>query len=128
MALEGEALQHAARTLRGDREIVGQALKQSGGQALLYAADDLRGDRELVLRTVQEFDTLLPYEHATEELKEDSELMRAAMASVSSPCIGLKVALLSGRSCSAIIHSTDAFDQVLKVLAKKLNQDVPYRP
>eukprot|EP00971_Amphidinium_carterae_P163873 3248806-Amphidinium_carterae.1 len=45
---DGQALQYAAESCRGDREIVLAAVKQDG-RALEFAAESCRGDREVVL-------------------------------------------------------------------------------
>ena len=48
---DGEALEHASEDLKGDRELVMQAIAQNG-HALVFASDRLKGDREIVMQAL----------------------------------------------------------------------------
>ena len=61
--------------LKGDREIVMEAVKQSGW-ALQYASAELQGDRE-TLEAVKQYGVALEY--ALAELKGDREIVMAAV-------------------------------------------------
>eukprot|EP00971_Amphidinium_carterae_P310303 6166165-Amphidinium_carterae.1 len=69
VAQNGLALQFAPQLLRGDREVL-QAIDQNG-LALQFATEDFRGDREVVLHAVQQNGLALQY--ATEALRGDRE-------------------------------------------------------
>ena len=57
---------------KGDREIVMEAVKQSGN-ALQYASAELKGDREFMMEAVKQVGHALSY--ASAELKKDREIM-----------------------------------------------------
>ena len=62
----GRALKSAPEELKGDREIVMAAVRQSGW-ALQYAAEEMKGDREVVMAAVAKSGYVLQF--ATEEMK-----------------------------------------------------------
>ena len=70
------AFRYASEELRGDREVVLEAVRQNGN-ALRYASKELQGDRELVLEAVRQDGIALWY--ASKELKEDREVVLAAV-------------------------------------------------
>jgi hypothetical protein len=73
-------LRHAAEHLRGDREIVLEAVRQNG-YALDVAAEHLKGDREIVLEAVRQNGYALAY--AAAYLRDDGSflyMMRELMA------------------------------------------------
>jgi len=77
----GQALEYATDELRGDREFVLQAVSHpTSGQALKYAADEIKGDRELVLQAVRHSACGRALEYATDELKSDRELILQAVS------------------------------------------------
>jgi len=72
----GRALDHAADVLKEDRELVMEAVRQDG-KALRFAADPLKADRELVLEAVRQDGLAL--HHAAYPLTEDRELVLEAV-------------------------------------------------
>jgi hypothetical protein len=70
----GWALRHAAEHLRGDREIVIEAVRQNGW-ALRHAAEHLRGDREIVFEAVRKEGWALEY--AAAHLRDDGSFLYA---------------------------------------------------
>ena len=70
------ALQYASAELKGDREIVIEAVKQNGG-ALWYASAELKGDREIVIEAVKQNGNSL--QCASAELKGDREIVMEAV-------------------------------------------------
>ena len=51
--IDGKALEYASDTLKADREVVLEAVREYGCYALQYADDTLKADRELVLDAVK---------------------------------------------------------------------------
>lgn len=74
----GTALRHADELLRADREIVLAAMGTSSGMALRYAAEELRADREIVLAAMSREGMALRF--AAEEFWADREIVLAAVA------------------------------------------------
>ena len=72
----GDALQHASKELREDRDIVMAAVKKNG-RALEYASDELKGDRELVMAAVKQDGFSLQY--ASDALKGEREVVMEAV-------------------------------------------------
>merc|ERR1712046_305487 len=72
---KGDALQHASKELRADREVALEAVK-SDGHALQYISEELQGDREIVLEAVKSNGYSVRY--ASKELKADKEVMLVA--------------------------------------------------
>ncbi|MDP6781324.1 MAG: DUF4116 domain-containing protein, partial [Alphaproteobacteria bacterium] len=62
-----------AYSLRADREVVLEAVRQNG-EALWYAAKSLQADREVVLEAVKE--NAKVFEYAAEELQKDKKLKK----------------------------------------------------
>ena len=98
---DGEALHCASEELRGDREIVMKAVSGSG-KALWRASEELRGDREIVMQAVSQTGWALAF--ASNELRGDVSLIELALARgrPEERLIFLKVALLSGRTYNQI--------------------------
>ena len=71
------ALQDAAEELKGDREIVMEAVSQNGN-ALEFATEELKGDREMVMQAVSKNGPALEY--ATDELNGDREIVLEAVS------------------------------------------------
>ena len=122
VASNGQALQFAAEALRGDREVVMAAVAKNGS-ALRLAAECLRGDREVVMTAIcQNGVTVL---HATKEMRGDEEVMQAALEASPTELVGLRVFLLSGRSCNQVFwhnqHMSMGF--VLRRSAELLDLD-----
>jgi len=69
-------LLNASKELKGDREVVLEAVKRDGC-ALQYASEELKGDREVVKEAVKQNEGAL--EHASEELKGDRDVMLEAV-------------------------------------------------
>lgn len=72
----GSLLYLASEQLRGDREVVGAAVRQ-GGSSLAFASRDLWGDRELVLEALQTAPWL--FSRISEALRADREVVRLAV-------------------------------------------------
>ena len=72
----GGALEYANDSLKADREVVLEAIKNSDGGMLQYADDSLKADRELVLEAVKSVGWALDF--ASNELQSDSELKKIA--------------------------------------------------
>ena len=122
----GFALRHAAEKLKADREIVTKAVSKSGC-ALQFATEELRGDHEIVMQAVSVDGDALEY--ATKNLREDEEMLQQALER-SRNCgevVGLKVVLLSGRSCSEVFWTMAlAWRLVLRRCAASLDLDPDY--
>ena len=73
---DGRALRFASEELKGDREVVMAAVRKSGS-ALRFASEELKGDREVVIEAVRKNGTALRF--ASEELKVDREFVMAAV-------------------------------------------------
>jgi hypothetical protein len=76
----GGALEHASAELKGDREIVMEAVKHgriSNAHALMYASPELQGDREIVMAAVKQLGTALSC--ASAGLKGDREIVMEAV-------------------------------------------------
>ena len=73
---QGLALGCVSEKLRGDREVVMEAVRQNG-LALEHASEELRGDREVVMEAVRQIGSAL--QHASEELKDDREILMEAV-------------------------------------------------
>ena len=67
--------EHAADTLKADKEVVLAAV-QKDGDALGYAADSFKSDKEVVLAAVQNYGGALEY--ADDSLKEDEDILEAS--------------------------------------------------
>ena len=119
----GMTLQDAAEELKGDREIVMEAVSENG-HALQHATEELKADPEIVMRAVSHDGYALRY--ASQELKSDKEMMQHALRQGQGlgALVGLKVVLLSGRCCTEIfyIHS-DHRRRVLRRCAELLDLD-----
>ena len=88
----GCALLHAAEKLRGDREIVMQAVSNFA-ISLEDAAEELKGDREIVMKAVSQDGFALRY--ATEKLRGEAGMIETALANrQGSAMVALRVALL----------------------------------
>ena len=99
VAEHGYALEFASEDLRGDREVV-MAAVANDGDALRFAAECLRGDREVVMTAIcQDGVAVL---RATKEMRGDEEVMQAALEASPTELVGLRVSLLSGRSCNQV--------------------------
>merc|ERR1711918_51110 len=73
-----EALTRGAEELRGDREIMMEAVRRDGsGQALTYARKDLFDDRKLMFEAVR-LNGLL-FEYASDELRASRDLAMLAV-------------------------------------------------
>jgi len=70
--LLGLTLKYASEKLKGDKEIVLDAV-QRNSFILQYATEELRGDREVVLTAIQQYEGALKY--ASKELKEDKKFL-----------------------------------------------------
>ena len=73
----GQALEYAIEKLQSDRKIVMQAVSQDGC-ALQFASEDLKGDREVVMEAVSQDGWAL--EFATTELAGDYEIVMMAVS------------------------------------------------
>ena len=51
---DGLVLQHASEEVRGDREVVTEAVRKAGG-ALKFASEEMKGDRSVVAEAVRQF-------------------------------------------------------------------------
>ncbi|CAE7381901.1 Upf2 [Symbiodinium natans] len=71
-ASQGRALAHASATLRGDKEIVAEAVKRNG-LSLRHATPAMRADRDLVLTAVRECPMAL--EFASDMLRKDHDFI-----------------------------------------------------
>ena len=71
--------------------------------ALQYATEEMKGDRQIVMQAVSEDGSALQY--AAAELRDDADMIEAALANSSWPVIAVKVTLLSGRSCHRIFNT-----------------------
>ena len=76
VTLDGLTLRHAGAELRGDGEIVLEAVKNNP-YALKYAVERLKADREIVLESVKQDGTML--EFVAEELRADREIVLEAV-------------------------------------------------
>ena len=76
---DGWALQYASDSIKADREVVLEALKESFGNALEYASDTLKADREVVLEAVRSDGWAL--ENASDSFQEDREVVIEAVRS-----------------------------------------------
>lgn len=72
----GEALQYAAEELRGDKELVLEAVNMDG-RVLQYATDLIRADHAVVMAAVQQ--TWVSLQFATEGPRSDREIVRAGI-------------------------------------------------
>ena len=75
----GTALQWASENLKGDREIVWNAVSKDV-RALQWASEDLKGDREIVLNAVSQHGLALQW--ASEDLKGDREIVLNAVSQI----------------------------------------------
>ena len=73
---DGNALRHASRKLKNDREIVLAAVQQNG-MALEYASQKLKDDKEIVLAAVRQ--NWEAFEWATRRMAEDPEILDIGM-------------------------------------------------
>lgn len=71
------ALEDLDESARSDRSLVMAAVKVSQGRALAHASLNLRGDRELVLEAVRR--NGLSIRHATDDMRKDTEIARTAV-------------------------------------------------
>ena len=113
------ALQHATEELRGDQEVVMKAVAKDG-MALEYASVELRGDREVVMKAICQNGLSVLY--ATEDMKGDEEVMQAALAAQPAYLVGLRVFLLSGRSCSQVFFRMGGVAPRLSLVRRKCAQ------
>ena len=88
--------------MRADREVVMKAVAKDG-TALGHAAEELRGDREVVMKAICQ--NGLSVLDATDCIKGDEEVMQAALAAAPTQLVGLRVLLLSGRSCNQVLSA-----------------------
>eukprot|EP00971_Amphidinium_carterae_P208905 4144539-Amphidinium_carterae.1 len=98
----GFSLEFAAESCRGDQEIVLSAVKESW-QALELAAESCRGDRDIILAALER-NPLLCKDHvlqcASDELLEDSSFAIEAKKR----CHILKISMISGRQAIVVCH------------------------
>ncbi|CAE7504161.1 unnamed protein product [Symbiodinium necroappetens] len=71
-ASQGRALAHASPTLRGDKEMVTEAVKRNG-LSLRHASSSLRADRDVVLTAIRECPLAL--EFASDALRNDHDFI-----------------------------------------------------
>eukprot|EP00439_Symbiodinium_sp_Y106_P059926 s4784_g8.t2 len=71
-ASQGRALAHASPTLRGDKELVTEAVKRNG-LSLRHASSSLRADRDIVLTAIRECPLAL--EFASDALRKDHDFI-----------------------------------------------------
>lgn len=72
----GMALCHASETLRGDRDVVLEAVRLRG-ETLRFASDDVKGNREVVGEAVRE--SWHAFQYASEALRGDPDIALEAM-------------------------------------------------
>ena len=96
------------------------------GLALQFATEELKGDRRIVMAAVSENGLALDY--ASKELKEDEEILLHALERNRNcrKLVGLKVVLMSGRSCSEVFYFRDGMWLVLRCCALSLDLDPDY--
>lgn len=72
----GFYLQYASEALKGDRDVVMEAVKYDGC-SLQYASEELRGDKDVVMEAAKNDWEALQY--ASEDLRNDREVVLAVM-------------------------------------------------
>ena len=73
---DGFYLQYASEALKGDRDVVMEAVKYDGC-SLQYASEELRGDKEVLLKAAKNDWEALQY--ASEDLRNDREVVFAVV-------------------------------------------------
>ena len=114
------ALKHASNALKGDQEVVMAAVSKDG-TALTHATEGLKGDREVVTKAI--FQNGLSVLSATNDMKGDEDVIRAALAASPADLVGLRVFLLSGRSCNQVFFHMGHIGPVLRRCAVLLGLD-----
>ena len=120
VARHGDALRFATEELRDDREVVMAAVAKHG-MALRNATAGLRGDRQVVMKAISQSGFSVLY--ATREMRGDEEVMQAALAAHPADLVGLRVFLLSGRSCNQIFYCRQDLGVVFRRCAELLDLD-----
>ena len=120
VANKGEALRFAAEELKGDREVV-MAAAANNGAAFRFAAEGLRGDRDVVMQAVSQDSSAVIF--VAKEVWGDDEVMQAALEASPDELVGLKVLLLSGRSCNMVFHRFVPMGLVKRRCAMSLDLD-----
>ena len=72
---DGCALEYASDELKGDKEVVIEAVRRNG-EVLRFAAEHLKADKEVVIEAVKRSRRALRF--ASDELKSDGEVARLA--------------------------------------------------
>ena len=114
----GAALEHASEELRSDRDLMMLAVSQDGS-ALRFASEELRSDRDVVMAAASNEWRALQF--ASEELRSDADIIASTNFGSPQPeALVLKATLLSGRSCTLVVHLRRRLDTILRVCGASL--------
>ena len=108
----GDNLEHASEELRSDRDLVMIAVSENGA-ALRFASKELRSDPYVVMTAASNEWRALQF--ASEELRSDADIIASTNFGSPQPeALVLKATLLSGRSCTLVVHLRRRLDTILR--------------
>ena len=114
------ALQYASEELRGDPQVLLEAVTQNG-IALVYASEKLKGDRELVLAAVKQNDSALEY--ASEELRADLNFIKEVIKQNPKLAENLKFILKAVRQNFLVLRFAE--EKTITEAINQLSKEIP---